>query len=64
MEQQRQDEERAEPPTTSGRASREVHQTLRDAKEFVGTHRMSKRQHRQPDSYQALVAQVAKPSSF
>eukprot|EP00253_Pinus_taeda_P010027 PITA_10027 len=63
--QQWQDEEElVEPPTTSGRASREVLQTLRDAEEFVRAPRMSKREHRQPDRYQALVAQVVEPSSF
>ena len=45
-----------EPPTTSGRTSREVQQTLRDAEEFVGAPRVEKRQCRQLDRYQALVA--------
>ena len=53
-----------EPPTTSGRTSREVHQTLRDAEEFVRAPRTDKRQRRQPDRYQALVAQVEEPSIF
>ena len=53
-----------EPPNTSGRASREVRQTLRDTEEFVGAPRIYKRQRRQLDRYQALVAQVAEPSSF
>jgi len=53
-----------EPPTTSGRTSREVRQTLRDAEEFVGAPRAEKRQRRQLDRYQALVAQVEEPSSF
>jgi len=41
-EQQRQDEELVEPPTTSGRANRELCQTLRDAKEFIGAPRTNK----------------------
>eukprot|EP00253_Pinus_taeda_P012114 PITA_12114 len=53
-----------EPPTTSGRTSREVRQTLKDAEEFVRAPRIDKRQYRQPDRYQALVAQFAEPSSF
>lgn len=49
--QQRLDEEElVEPPTTSDRASKEVHQTLRDVEEFVGTPRTNKRQHRHLDS--------------
>ena len=53
-----------EPPTTSGRTSREVCQTLKGAEEFVRAPRTDKRQRRQPDRYQALVAQVQEPSSF
>lgn len=53
-----------EPPTTSGRTSREVRQTLRDAEEFVRAPRADKRQRKQPNRYQALVAQVEEPSSF
>ena len=49
-----------EPPTTSGRTSQEVRQSLRDIEEFVG----APRKRRQPDRYQALVAQVEEPSSF
>lgn len=59
MEQQRQEEELIEPPTTSDRASKEVRQMLRDAKEFIETPRKDKRQRRQCDIYQGLVAQVA-----
>eukprot|EP00253_Pinus_taeda_P032313 PITA_32313 len=62
--QQVQEEEQMEPPTTSGRTSHEIRQTLRDAEEFIGAPRAEKRQHRQPDRYQALVAQVEEPSSF
>lgn len=53
-----------EPPTINGRTSREVQQTLRDIEEFVGALIAKKRQLRQPDRYQALVAQVKEPSSF
>ena len=53
-----------DPPTTSGRTSRELRQILRDAEEFVGAPRNEKRQHRQPERYQDLVAQVGEPSSF
>ena len=55
MEQQRQDEEElTEPPMTSGRANKEVHQTLRDEEDFIGTPKTTKRQHKNPDRYQAL----------
>ena len=64
MEQQEQEEELGEPPTTNGRTSREVRQTLRDAEEFLGAPRIDKRKRRQPDRYQALVAHVEEPSSF
>eukprot|EP00253_Pinus_taeda_P004790 PITA_04790 len=64
MEQQDQKEELIEPPSTTGRTSREVRKTLRDTKEFVGAPRTEKRQRRQPDKYQALVAQVEEPSRF
>ena len=59
-----QEEELVEPPTTSGRTSREVRQTLRDTEEFIGAPRTEKRQRRQPNRYKALVAQVEEPSSF
>ena len=36
VSQQVQEEEQMEPPTTNGRTSREVRQTLRDTEEFVG----------------------------
>eukprot|EP00253_Pinus_taeda_P008819 PITA_08819 len=64
MEQQDQEEELVELPTTSGRTSREVRQTLRDTEEIVGAPRTKKRQHRQLDRYQALGAQVEEPSPF
>lgn len=53
-----------EPPTISGRTSREVRQSLRDIEEFIRAPRAEKRQHSKPDMYQALVAQVKEPSSF
>ena len=56
--------EQANPPTTNGRTSRELQQILRDVEEFVGVPRDGKRVRRQPDRYQALVAQVGEPSSF
>ena len=43
--------EQVNPPTTSGRTSRELQQTLRDAEEFIGAPRYEKRVHRQPDRY-------------
>jgi len=42
MEQQRQEEELLDPPTTSGQTSKEVRQTLRDAEEFIGAPKMNK----------------------
>eukprot|EP00253_Pinus_taeda_P028945 PITA_28945 len=57
-------QEHIEPPTTSGRTGREVCQTLKDAEEFIRAPRADKRQCRQPNRYQVLVAQVAEPSSF
>lgn len=37
---------------------------MRDAKEFIGALRTNKRDHRQLERYQALVAQVVEPSSY
>ena len=57
--------EQVEPPITSGTMSRELRQILKDAEEFVEGPRNEKREERkQPDRYQALVAQVGEPSSF
>lgn len=53
-----------DPPTTSGRTRREVLQTLKDAKEFIGYPKTNKREHRQLDNYQALMAQVVEPSNY
>lgn len=43
IEQQGHEEELVEPPTTNGRTSREVRQTLRDVEEFVGAPTTEKR---------------------
>ena len=51
-----QEGEQVDPPTTSDRTSRELWQILRDAEEFVGAPKNEKRQHKQLDRYQALVA--------
>eukprot|EP00253_Pinus_taeda_P015189 PITA_15189 len=51
-------------PRRNLRTGREVCQTLKDAKEFIRAPRADKRQRRQPNRYQALVALVAEPSSF
>ena len=59
-----QEEEQVDSPTTSGRTIRELRQILRDVEELIRAPRTEKRQHRQPDRYQALVAQVGEPSSF
>ena len=50
--------------TTDGRPSRELQQILQDVEEFVGAPKQGKRIIKQPDRYQALVAQVGEPSSF
>ena len=52
------------PPTTSGRTSRELWQILKDAEDLVENPRNEKRQRKQPERHQALVAQVGEPSSF
>lgn len=51
-------------PTTSGKMSRKLPQILWDVEDFVGAPRSDKREQRQPNRYQALVAQVGEPSSF
>eukprot|EP00253_Pinus_taeda_P027760 PITA_27760 len=62
--QQRQDEELVYPPTISHRTNKEVRQTLRDAENFIGDPRTNRREHRQSDKHQALVAKVVEPSSY
>eukprot|EP00253_Pinus_taeda_P036386 PITA_36386 len=58
------EEEPIDLTTTSGRTSWELRQILRDAEDFFGAPRNEKRERRQSDRYQALVAQVGEPSSF
>eukprot|EP00253_Pinus_taeda_P001913 PITA_01913 len=58
------EEELIDVPTPSGRTSRELRQILRDAEDFIGAPKNSKREQRQLDRYQALVAQVGEPFSF
>ena len=59
-----QEGEPVNPPTTSGRTSRELRQILKDAEDFVRIPQNENRQHKQPERYRALVAQVGEPSSF
>ena len=59
-----QEEEQVRPPITDGRPSRELQQILRDAEGFVGAPREGKRIRKQPDKYQALVAQVGEPCTL
>jgi len=59
-----QKKEQIDLPTTSGRTNRGLRQILRDVEDFIGAPRNDKREHRQPNRYQALVAQVGEPSSF
>lgn len=51
-------------PTTSGRTSQEFRQILRDAEDVIDATRNDKMERRQPNRYQALIAQVREPSSF
>eukprot|EP00253_Pinus_taeda_P032706 PITA_32706 len=51
-------------PTSRGRTSRELRQILWDAEDFIGAPKNNKREQRQPDRYQALVAQDGELSSF
>ena len=64
QEEFQEEEELMDVPTTSGRTSWELRQILQDAEDFIGAPRKNKRVRRQPDRYQALVAQVGEPSSF
>eukprot|EP00253_Pinus_taeda_P030541 PITA_30541 len=63
-QEESQEEELADAPTTRGRTSRELRQILQDAEDFIGAPRNNKRERRQLDRYQALVAQDGEPSSF
>ena len=64
QQESQEEEELIDVPITSGRTSRELRQILRDVEDFIGAPRNDKRERRQPDNYQALVAQVGEPSSF
>jgi len=46
---QDEEEERTEAPAGKGRTSRELHQILRDAEEFIDAPRNNKRERKQPD---------------
>jgi len=46
------------------RTSRELHQILRDAEDFIDVPRNNKRERKQPDRYQELVAQDGQPAIF
>ena len=59
-----QEGESINPPTTTGRTSRELQQILKDVEDFVGIPRNEKRQRKQLERYQASIAQVGEPSSF
>ena len=61
---QDEEEERIEALASRGRTSKELHQILRDAENFIGEPRNSKRERKQPGRYQALVAQDGEPASF
>eukprot|EP00253_Pinus_taeda_P003147 PITA_03147 len=58
------EEELTKAPTGRGRTSKELHQILRDAKDFISVPRNNQRERKQPDRYQALVAQDGEPASF
>eukprot|EP00253_Pinus_taeda_P014500 PITA_14500 len=60
----REEEELTEPPAGRGRTSRELHQILRDAEDFIGAPRNNKRERKQSNRYQALVAQDGEHVSF
>eukprot|EP00253_Pinus_taeda_P008926 PITA_08926 len=61
---QDEEEELTEAPTGRGRTSKELRQILQDAKDFIGAPRNNKRERKQPEKYQALVAQDGEPASF
>lgn len=61
---QDEEEERTEAPIGRGRTGRELRQTLRVAEEFIGAPRNNKRERKQPDRYQELVAQDGEPANF
>ena len=61
---QDEEEEQKKAPTGRGRTSRELRQILRDAEDFISAPRNNKRERKQPDRYQALIAQDGEPASF
>lgn len=61
---QDQEEELTEAPASRGKIRRELRQILQDAKDFIDAPRNNKRERKQPDRYQALVAQYGEPTSF
>eukprot|EP00253_Pinus_taeda_P021783 PITA_21783 len=58
------EEELTEALAGRGRTSRELYQILSDAKDFIGAPRNNKTERKQPDRYQAFVAQDGEPASF
>ncbi len=64
QEDSRDEEERTEAPTGRGKTNKELHQILRDAENFIGELRNSKRERKQSDRYQVLVAQDGEPTNF
>lgn len=61
---QDEEEEQIEALVGRGRTRREFRQILRDVENFIGETRNSKREQKQPDRYQALVARDGEPASF
>eukprot|EP00253_Pinus_taeda_P032184 PITA_32184 len=61
---QDEEEEQTEALADRGRTSRELRQILHDAKNFIEEPRKNKREQKQPDRYQALLAQDGEPASF
>jgi len=56
QEESQDEEELTEAPARRGRTSRELRQILRDAEDFIGAPRNNKREQKQLDRYQGLVA--------
>jgi len=64
QEDSQDEEEQTEAPAGRGRTSRELRQILRDAEDFIGGPRNNKREQKQLERYQALVAQDGELASF
>ena len=64
QKESQEEEEITKAPVSIERTSRELRQILRDAKNFIIEPRNSKRERKQLDRYQALVAQDGEPASF